>query len=408
MCGGYTHALSGMVWNPVYTAGGLTYRDGKRYAWILSILVPAVLGLGPFLFELTGSALVAWSPFLGLYAVFPVLDALVGEDGNNPPEAIVPQLEADPYYRWANYALIPVLGAVFIANAVYVGVNDLHWTVTLALAANAGLLCSFGINLGHELGHKNHRTDRRLGNIVLGLVGYGHFSIDHNRGHHNHVATPEDCASARMGESLYGFARRELPGAFLRAWRLEKNRLERRKKRVWSLDNEILSNGLITSAMVVGLTAAFGLKMLPYLLAAYFVGAFHLTTANYIEHYGLLRQRLPDGRYEKCQPHHSWNSNHLWSNWALFHLQRHSDHHANPSRRYQSLRSFPELPSLPSGYPAMYLLAYVPPLWFRVMNPRLIDSVGGDPRRINFLSAREDQLRSKFRGAWAATPAAVD
>ncbi|MEL6185590.1 MAG: alkane 1-monooxygenase [Myxococcota bacterium] len=388
-----------MALNPVYAADGYEYQDGKRFAWILSIFVPSVLGLGPILYALTGSAAAVWIPFVGLYAVFPVLDRFIGEDGNNPPEAVVPQLEADDYYRWANYALVPVLWAVFLGNALYLGTNDLPWTVALPLTANMGLLCAFGINLGHELGHKRDKTDRRMGNLALSLVGYGHFSIDHNRGHHKHVATPEDCASSRMGESLYRFALRELPGAFFRAWGLEAARVTRLGKRVWSLENEIVVNGLVTWGMVLGFTLAFGLKMLPFFLLAFFIGAFHLTAANYIEHYGLLRQRLPDGRYEKCQPHHSWNSNHMCSNWALFHLQRHSDHHANPSRRYQSLRTFPDLPSLPSGYPGMYLLAYLPPLWFRVMNPRLMESVGGDPERIHFQPGCRDALMAKFGGA---------
>jgi alkane 1-monooxygenase len=112
---------------------------------------------------------------------------------------------------------------------------------------------------------------------------------------------------------------------------------------------------------------------------------FQLTSANYVEHYGLLRRKEADGRYERCQPHHSWNSNHVFSNLLLFHLERHSDHHAHPNRRYQSLRHFENLPSLPTGYFGMFLLAYCPPLWFRVMNPRLmaLPHVAGDPARVN-------------------------
>ena len=167
-------------------------------------------------------------------------------------------------------------------------------------------------------------------------------------------------------------------------------------KSVWSLDNEIVQVGLITALLYGGLIAAFGPKMVPILALVAFWGAFQLTSANYIEHYGLLRQKKADGRYEHCQLHHSWNSNHIVSNLIVFHLQRHSDHHANPTRSYQSLRNFPELPTLPSGYFGMFLAAYVPPLWFAIMDKRVIQAVGGDVNRINFLPARRAMLMRQF------------
>ncbi|MOA28877.1 Alkane 1-monooxygenase 1 [compost metagenome] len=158
----------------------------------------------------------------------------------------------------------------------------------------------------------------------------------------------------------------------------------------------MLQPALISLALYGALLAVFGLALLPYLLLTAFWGAFQLTSANYLEHYGLLRRKLDNGRYEICQPQHSWNSNHLFSNWALFHLQRHSDHHAHPTRRYQSLRNFPDLPRLPSGYFGMYLLAYCPPLWFRVMNPRLLAAVHGDATRINFQPGKREQLMQRY------------
>jgi alkane 1-monooxygenase len=267
----------------------------------------------------------------------------------------------------------------------------------LAIAVNIGILCGFAINLGHELGHKKSKLERNLATSVLAMGAYGHFAIDHNRGHHRHVATPEDCASSRMGETLYRFAWRELPGAFRRAWRLERGRLERHDKRAWSLENEIIRAGLITLVVSVGLLIAFGPIMLPYLLVTYFIGAFHLTMANYIEHYGLLRQKRPNGLYERCQPHHSWNSNHICSNWAIYHLQRHSDHHANPGRRYQSLRHFEDLPTLPNGYFGMFLVSLVPPLWFRSMDPLLLAHVDRDPRRIHFDPKQRETLCERYQ-----------
>ena len=202
----------------------------------------------------TGSVASMWLPVVFIYGLIPLFDLLIGEDLNNPPEEVVPQLEADPYYRWAAYALVPVLWIAFLGNAYFVGTRDLPWTAVAAIAVNVGILCGFGINLGHELGHKKSKLERHLATSVLAMGAYGHFAIEHNRGHHRHVATPEDTASSRMGENLYGFALRELPGGFRRAWSLEAGRLERHGKSKWSLENEIVRAGLITIAVSVGLT----------------------------------------------------------------------------------------------------------------------------------------------------------
>jgi alkane 1-monooxygenase len=199
-----------------------------------------------------------------------------------------------------------------------------------------------------------------------------------------------------MGESIWRFMFRELPGAFFRAWDLECERLDKLGKSEWSLGNEIVAAGLVTAVLYGTLIALFGAAMVPVLALVAFWGAFQLTSANYIEHYGLLRKKLPNGRYEMTQPHHSWNSNHIVSNLVVFQLQRHSDHHAHPTRSYQSLRDFPDLPRLPSGYFGMFLLAYVPPLWFAVMDKRLVAAVKGDASRINFVEAKRARLMRKF------------
>jgi alkane 1-monooxygenase len=366
----------------------LPYRDRKRPLWLLSLLVPYLL-VSPH------DAWLWLSPVFFYFGV-PLLDALIGEDPSNPPESEVPALEADPYYRWITYLLVPVLWATFVATTAFVATQPLAWYGVLAMIISTGGGLGFAINLGHEMGHKKSALERWLGKLALALACYGHFYIEHNRGHHRDVATPVDPASSRMGESIYRFVLREMPGGFRRAWQLEKERLARCGKRTWSLDNEVLQPALASLALYGGLTLVFGVTILPYLLLTAMWGAFQLTSANYLEHYGLLRRKLDSGRYEICQPHHSWNSNHLFSNWALFHLQRHSDHHAHPTRRYQSLRNFPDLPRLPSGYFGMYLVAYVPPLWFQVMNPRLITAVHGDAARINFQPGHRERLMRRY------------
>jgi len=374
-----------------------SYRDRKKIMWLLSVIAPATVVVGPVAY-LTGHTHPLWffASMLAIYLGVPLLDYLLGEDLSNPPEGAVPRLEADRYYRWINYLVVPVLWGSLLFNVVFLATHDLAWYEWLATVIITGSMLGFGLNLSHELGHKKDWIGRKMGLFNSALGGYGHFSIEHNRGHHRHVATPEDPASSKMGESIYRFMFRELPGAYFRAWDLETERLDRVGKSVWSLDNEIVQAGLITALLYGGLIAAFGPKMVPILAAVAFWGAFQLTSANYIEHYGLVRQKKPDGRYEHCQPHHSWNSNHIVSNLIVFHLQRHSDHHANPTRSYQSLRNFPELPTLPSGYFGMFLAAYVPPVWFAIMDKRVIKAVGGDADRINFLPAKRAMLMRRF------------
>ena len=372
------------------------YRDPKRWAWWFSLLVPFSIGLGPLLMQWSEQAYMLWWPFVFLYVAVPLIDALLGEDRSNPPEWAVPQLEADPFYRYLTYALVPVLWGSFVFAAWFVVSHELAWHAQLAMVLNAGIIGGFAINLGHELGHKHNRLEKTLALLALAPSGYGHFSAEHNRGHHTEVATPEDTASARMGESIWRFVWREMPGGARRAWHFETLRLKDKGLSTWSLHNQILQGLLITSVLWLALVLWLGLQVLPFLLAVAAWTNFQLTSANYVEHYGLLRVKQADGQYERCQACHSWNSNHILSNWILFHLQRHADHHAHASRRYQALRHFEDAPQLPSGYSGMFLLAYVPSLWFAVMNPRLLDAVGRDPNRINFDPAQRQALCQRY------------
>ncbi|NBS77536.1 MAG: alkane 1-monooxygenase [Betaproteobacteria bacterium] len=372
------------------------YRDPKRWAWWFSLGVPALIGLGPLLMLWQGDPLMLLWPLVFLYLAVPLADALLGEERSNPPESAVAQLEADAYYRFITYALVPVLWGAFVFAAWFVASHELPWYAWLAMVLNTGAVGGFGINLGHEMGHKHHRLERWLALVTLAPSGYGHFSIEHNRGHHAQVATPQDCASSRMGESIWRFVWREMPGGAVRAWRLESQRLRDQGLSVWSLQNQILQGLAITLALWAMLLLWLGWQVLLFLLAASIWTNFQLTSANYVEHYGLLRLLQSDGYYERCQPRHSWNSNHVASNWMLFHLQRHADHHAHAARRYQALRHFDDAPQLPSGYAGMFLLAYVPPVWFAVMNPRLLRAVENDPARINFAPGQREALCRQY------------
>lgn len=376
----------------ITTAQPGTYNDPNRWMWWFSLAVPVLMGLGPALMIWQGEPLMLLAPLVFLYLAVPLADVVVGEARNNPPDWAVPALEADGFYRYLTYALVPLLWAAFVFAVWFVATQDLPWWGVCAMVLNAGAVGGFGINLGHELGHKHNRLERSLAMLALAPSGYGHFTIEHNRGHHAEVATPMDCASSRMGESIWAFLWREMPGGAMRAWRLESQRLQQSDRAVWSVHNQFLQGLLITALLWSLLLLWLGWGVLPFILLTAMWTNFQLTSANYVEHYGLLRLKTADGHYERCQPRHSWNSNHVFSNWILFHLQRHADHHAHAARRYQALRHFEDAPQLPSGYAGMFLLAYVPPLWFAVMNPRLLEAVGRDPARINFVPGQREAL----------------
>lgn len=376
----------------------VTWRDRKRLAWLLSVVWPLMPLTGVWAHHASGQEIALALPLVIGYGLMPLLDALIGEDRNNPPEAVVPQLEDDRWYRWLTWATVPLHYVTLLGCAAWAGTQDLSGWALAILAYAAGTSAGVGLNTAHELGHKRTRTEQVLARLALAVPVYGHFTVEHGRGHHRWVATPEDCASSRMGESIYRFALRELPGGIRRAWRLEGERLRAEGRSPWSPHNTLLQSYALSAAVHGALIAAFGWVMLPFLLIHDVVAWWQLTSANYVEHYGLLRQRLPSGAYEAPQPHHSWNTNHWVTNLALFHLQRHSDHHAHPSRRYQSLRHFPDLPSLPSGYFGMFTLAYLPPLWFRVMDRRLmaLPQVQGELSRVNVCPTKRAQLEARW------------
>ncbi len=361
----------------------ISYSDNKRYLWLIAVLFPLVPFAGMGLVARTGQGWTVWVPLLVIYALVPLLDYLFPNDASNPPEQIVPQLEADRYYQVLNYLTVPLHFAVLIGGAWFVANYPLGWFALLGHSLLVGAISGFSINIGHELGHKKSAADRLAARLALAVPFYGHFSMEHNAGHHTEVATPEDSASARFGENIYRFALREIPGGLKRGWRLERERLARRGHGAWSWHNEILQTHALSVLLYGGLIVAFGTVIIPFLMLQTAFAWWQLTSANYVEHYGLLRQKNEDGRYERCQPHHSWNANHLASNLLLFHLERHSDHHAYAARRYQSLRHYEDVPQLPSGYFGMFLLAYFPPLWYRVMDPRVLSLVNGDLARVN-------------------------
>ncbi|MDB3966406.1 alkane 1-monooxygenase [Porticoccaceae bacterium] len=378
--------------------GPISYSDRKRHLWLISVFMPIFPLMGVFIFYRTGAEWTLCLPLMINYSLMPLLDWLVGSDSNNPPEELVPQLEADKYYRYLTYLTVPLHFVALFIFAYVVGTNDLSWWSILVTAIIAGGYSGLGINTAHELGHKQTGIEKLLAKITLAVPAYGHFCVEHNRGHHVLVATPDDPASSRLGESIYAFTLREIPGTFKRGWELEKSRLQKQGKSSWSIDNDILQSYAMSAVLQGALIYAFGWIMVPFLAVHNFWAWYQLTSANYIEHYGLLREKKDNGRYERCQPYHSWNANFIMTNLALFHLQRHSDHHANPTRRYQSLRNFEDIPELPNGYYGMYLLAYIPWLWYRVMDHRVLalPHIKGDLSKVNICPRKREQIFARY------------
>jgi alkane 1-monooxygenase len=372
------------------------WTDGKRYAWLLGIVVPLAPFFAWFYWELTGFG-GFWfiGPFL-VFVLFPLLDIVIGMDATNPPDSVLKFLEQDRYYRWCTYVFIPIQYAGLVFACWMWGSGDLNLVESIGLALTMGVVGGIAINTAHELGHKRASSEKWLSRVALAQTAYGHFFIEHNRGHHVKVATPEDAASSRLGESFWAFLPRTVIGSLRSAWEIETTRLDRLEEHHFSRHNDILTAWAMTVVLFAGLTIAFGPVVLPYLLVQAVIGFSLLEVVNYLEHYGLLRQKREDGRYERCLPEHSWNSNNVASNVLLYHLQRHSDHHANPTRRYQALRHVDEAPQLPTGYAGMIVLAWFPPLWRRVMDQRLIDHYGGDVSRANVQPRARRKIMARY------------
>ena len=374
----------------------VTWHDPKRYLWLIGLIVPLLPFLSWGLVAGTGLSAFWWTGFALLYVIVPVVDQLFGKDTANPPDSALTWLEQDRYYRWCIFLYLPVQYAGLVAGCWLITHGDLSVVSRIGLTLTLGGVAGIGINTAHELGHKKESVERLLSKVALAQTCYGHFFIEHNRGHHVRVATPEDPASARLGESFWRFLPRTVAGSLQSAWRLEKARLNRTGASPWTPRNDILNAWAMSLVLFAALTVAFGPGILPYLVGQAVFGFCLLEVINYTEHYGLLRQRTASGRFERCAPRHSWNSDNVTTNVFLYHLQRHSDHHANPTRRYQALRHCDEAPELPAGYAGMIVLAYFPPLWRRVMDHRVVAHYDGDVTRANIQPSKRRAVLARY------------
>jgi alkane 1-monooxygenase len=347
----------------------------RKLGFFSAFLLPALVVAGYY-----GGGLWNLLPILFVFVVVPLTDTLVGLDTANVPAEKKPIVGEEFFYRAVTYAWTYIQLGFFAWVSVMFADRGLTSAVEWVLfTLGFGLVTGgIGITVAHELGHKKSTLEQFYSQALLMTVGYMHFFIEHNRGHHVNVATPLDPATAHKGQDAYRFWWQSTIGSWIHAWKLEKESLERRGRSFWSIDNRMLIYTNLPILFCLTLTwfsselsGRIVWELPVFFVAQSLVAITLLELVNYIEHYGMTRRMIAPGQYERVNPLHSWNTSYLISNFFLFQLQRHSDHHYHASKRYQVLDHYDQSPQLPYGYPTMILIALLPPLWFRTIDPLL-------------------------------------
>ncbi|MEM7379676.1 MAG: alkane 1-monooxygenase [Bacteroidota bacterium] len=319
-----------------------------------------------------------WSYFTPIYAfvLIPVMELLLPQDSSNHEGETRERKSINPFFDWMLYANVPVVFGILFYALWDISTNNYATSEIVGLIFSIGIvLGANGINVGHELGHRKKAFERFLGKLLLLPSFYMHFYIEHNFGHHVHAATPEDPATAKINQTVYSFWFTSVIRQYFNAWKIQNKLLRQEEKGFWSFKNDMLWYTLFQVVYLLIVFLVFGQFAVLFALAAGVVGFLLLETVNYIEHYGLLRKKMPSGRYERVREVHSWNSNHIMGRIILYELTRHSDHHYKSSKKYQILDYHDISPQMPFGYPTSMVLSFVPPLWFKIMNSRIPDEM---------------------------------
>jgi len=373
--------------------------DKKRFGWLLSPGLP-VIGMGilagyHFGPKATKKLFALGGPLL-LHVVIPTLDALVGDDENNPSDDEIKVLVDDPYYDRIVKMFIPLQMAANAFAGYVVTRKEVSLVDQVLLGISMGAINGVAVNTAHELSHRPQKKDHYWSHATLMPLVYNHFRVEHPYGHHKRVATPEDPASSQMGESFYKFWPRTVFGGIKSAIEIEQRRLKRKGLGFFVKENELFHGWGMSAAYHTLMLKTYGKKVIPYTITQAFYGISLFEIINYIEHYGLKRALKAEGKYERTLPEHSWNNNNIVTNLFLYQLQRHSDHHAFPSRPFQALRNFKEAPVLPSGYATMLIPALIPPLWYKMMDKRVVAHYKGDLTRANIHPAKRQEIYQKY------------
>jgi alkane 1-monooxygenase len=338
-----------------------------RWRWI-KYMSPFVLFL--FAFQaFSNSGWLSYVPLIFTFVCIPLAELLMKSSTSNISAAEEEIAKADKGYDYLLYEIVLLQYYALLVFLFSLIEPNLDTVTRVGRIISMGLLCGiFGINVGHELGHRSNKIEQMMAKMLLLSSQYLHFFVEHNKGHHKHVATPLDPASARRGESLYAFYPRTIIESYISAWHIAARDCQKKGVSTISWRNEMIQFTVIQLAMLSIIGYFFGPTILFSYLASALIGILLLESVNYIEHYGLQRKETTPGSYERTQPWHSWNSNHVLGRIMLFELSRHSDHHYVASRKYQLLRHMEGAPQMPTGYPGMLILAHIPPIFFRVMD----------------------------------------
>jgi len=353
--------------------------------WLYS-LEPAFLG---FVFSCLAFINPVFLFFLPVFVfcILPIMDFYSKDDTFNSERLHKRVREYRWFFELVARLYLPIQLLVFGLCFFLVYMNQADLIVLFGAALTCGIVNGIGIAPAHELNHSSKRKNKAIASLMLSLSAYGHFLIEHNKGHHVKVATPEDPASARFNESFWKFLVRSSVMGFLSATKLLTKHKDYKKY--------VFLSWIITLSILI-FSMSLSAKLFLFFVMQAAVSVILLEAVNYIEHYGLKRRKIGEA-YEECNHQHSWNSNKIVSNLGLFNLQRHSDHHANAMRPYEMLRHFEDSPQHPTGYAAMIVLALVPPLWFRVMDPRVVALYGGDVSKANLHPGKAEQLKRRFQ-----------
>ncbi|PKP25036.1 MAG: alkane 1-monooxygenase [Bacteroidetes bacterium HGW-Bacteroidetes-2] len=336
-----------------------------KYLWAYSIPTTTFIAI-----YFQGKA--SYFTVLFAFVIIPIFEILLPVDSRNATEEEEKQLAVSKIYDLLLYLNVPIVFGLLYYFLITASISNISAFEIIGLTLCIGILLGAnGINVAHELGHRVSMFERILAKILLIPSLYMHFFIEHNLGHHVHVATAEDPSTAKYNQSLYRFWKQTVIGTYRKAWQIQRELNRRNQVKWYSTKNEMLWFTLIQFAYLAGIYYFFNLITVGIAISAAVVGFLLLETINYIEHYGLLRNRLPSGRYVRVDKIHSWNSNFILGRIILYELTRHSDHHYKSSKKYQTLKNHPESPELPYGYPTSMVLALIPPIWFQVMNKNI-------------------------------------
>jgi alkane 1-monooxygenase len=320
----------------------------------------------------TQTGWLTWCPMLYAWVLLPLAELFIDPDAKNMSAAEEDLAKKNRIYDYMLYIIVVLQFAMLYKFLSVIQQPHLQWWEITGRVWSMGLLCgTFGINVGHELGHRVNKFEQALAKALLLTSLYMHFFIEHNKGHHKNVATPQDPSSARINEPVYTFYFRTIVFSYLSAWQIANDEMRKKGLSIFNIKNEMVQAHFIQLLFLALILFAFSWPVTLYFFCAAAIGILLLETVNYIEHYGLQRKQIAEGKYERALPEHSWNSNHILGRLMLFELSRHSDHHYLASRKYQVLQHHDDAPQLPTGYPGSMILALFPPAWFYVMNRKI-------------------------------------